>query len=375
MKIMLVISGLGMGGAERVVTTLADKFALAGHEVLLVALGGKDVLLPSVGRVSVVNIGMQKSVSGVFRGFRRLRELITTFKPAVVHTHMLHANLMIRFMRSVVHIDRLITTVHCTNEGGRALMALYRLTDGFADVSTNVSDEAVAAFRRQGAFPPGRMITIYNGIATELFSYSPSARTDMRQKLRIDDDCFLFLAVGRLEYQKDYPNMIEALRSMPADASWRLAIAGEGVLRASLEQQVRGSRLEDKVCFLGLRTDIPALMSAADAVVLSSKFEGFPMVVGEAMACERVVVATDCGGVSEFLGELRQFLVPPGTPGLLADAMQRALCTPKFDRAQFGREARDRVIRNFSIDAAVRRWLDLYRVVEPASKMGERVNG
>ena len=101
-------------------------------------------------------------------------------------------------------------------------------------------------------------------------------------------------------------------------------------------------------------------MNAADIVVLSSAYEGFPLVVGEAMACERIVVATDAGGVREWLGR-SDHVVPTRDSPALAGALMNALGMDAQSRALHGIAARERVFRRFSLDAVVARWEDIYR--------------
>jgi len=116
----------------------------------------------------------------------------------------------------------------------------------------------------------------------------------------------------------------------------------------------------DRVNFLGVRHDVPTLMAACDVFVLSSAWEGFGLVVAEAMACERVVVATDCGGVREVVGEAG-LLVPPRDSQALAAALDRALQLPADERENLGRAARQRVVEHFSLEATAERYLAVYR--------------
>lgn len=356
MKIILLITGLDMGGAEKVVTSLADALAAKGHEVLIAYMVGAAVVLPMNVSIKVVSLGMISKIDAV-SAFFKLRRLIRAFQPDVVHSHMLHANILARLVRLVTPIPRLISTVHASHEGGKLRMLCYRITDELADISTNVSAEAVAAFISAKASRLGRMIVVYNGIATNLFAFNAVARLRIRQELLIDEDCRLLLAVGRFHQQKDYPNLFHAFTEMPVNV--RLCIAGDGPLRGDLEALVVRLGIADRVRFLGARCDVPDLMSAADIFVLSSSSEGFGLVVAEAMACERVVVATDCGGVREVIGEAG-YLVKPKDFKALAQALQTALLLPATQSASFGRAARQRVIDKFSLDAVVEKWLQLY---------------
>jgi glycosyltransferase involved in cell wall biosynthesis len=118
--------------------------------------------------------------------------------------------------------------------------------------------------------------------------------------------------------------------------------------------------LDGYVDFLGARNDIPDLMRAADIYVLSSAWEGLPLVIGEAMASEKLVVATDCGGVSEFLGDAG-ILAAPRDPAALADGLREALNMPANEASILGSRARMRIVANYSLDSVADRWVELYR--------------
>ena len=311
MKVVLVITSLGVGGAERLVTSLADRYAAIGHEVMLVRFHGEAELRPNDPRVRLENLDMRRSPWGVLVAMCRLRRLIRAFGPDVVNSHLVHGNLLTRLLRLVTPMPRLVSSAHNTNEEGRGRMLAYRLTDRLADISTNVSEEAVAAFVAQGALKPGRMLAIHNGIDTESFAYSPAARAQVRAELGLEETTPLLMAVGRLWEPKDYPNLLRAFASLEAGVvPPQLVIVGDGPLRDDLGTLTDSLDVADRVRFLGVRHDVPALMSACDLFVLSSAWEGFGLVVAEAMACRRPVVATDCGGVREVVGEAG-FLVPP----------------------------------------------------------------
>jgi len=143
-------------------------------------------------------------------------------------------------------------------------------------------------------------------------------------------------------------------------------------LLPALEQQAAGLGVLGHVTFLGIRSDVPALLAAADVFVLPSAWEGFGLVVGEAMACERVVVATDCGGVRELLGDCG-LLVPPRDPGALASALTRALALTPAEAAAMGARARRRIVDHFSLESAVERWLAIYAGDPAAGGRGRHI--
>ena len=140
---------------------------------------------------------------------------------------------------------------------------------------------------------------------------------------------------------------------------YQLCIAGDGVIRNYLEGLVLQLGIADRVRFLGVRYDVSQLMSAADVFVLSSFSEGFGLVVAEAMACERVVVATDCGGVGEVLSKMG-YLVKPKDSDALTQSLQLAIKLTADQRRKLGSAARQRVIDNFSLKTMVEQWMQLY---------------
>jgi glycosyltransferase involved in cell wall biosynthesis len=118
----------------------------------------------------------------------------------------------------------------------------------------------------------------------------------------------------------------------------------------------------EQVRWLGLRRDLPALLDAADGFVLASAWEGMPLVVGEAMAMERPVVATDVGGVRELVGDAG-VLVPASDSEALANAMASLMERSAEDRRRLGRAARNRIESQFSMNARADEWDDLYQDV------------
>jgi glycosyltransferase involved in cell wall biosynthesis len=359
MRIAFVITGLNVGGAEKMVTSLADAMAARGHEVMIAYLTGSAKVLPSDASIVLVGLGLS-SARQAASAFWRLRTVLRDFQPDVVHSHMVHANILARLVRLCTPIPRLICTAHNTDEGGALRMLAYRLTDRLADLSTNVSQEAVATFERRKAVRRGRMLAVTNGVSTSTFSYDPSARSRIRQELGIQDFTTVILAVGRMEEQKDYPNLFRAVAQMIRDKrDFVVCIAGDGPLRGSLEALLQELGIASHVRLLGVRRDIPHLLSAADIFVLSSAWEGMPLVTLEAMSSERVVVATDCGGVREVL-DGAGYLVQPRDSRALADALMRAMSLSAPERQAMGRSARERIQRDYSLDRVISNWSSLY---------------
>jgi len=191
---------------------------------------------------------------------------------------------------------------------------------------------------------------------------NPERRERVRAQMGLQNE-FVWLAAGRIQPAKDYPNLLRAFsvvrQATPAALLW---IAGEAASPEAEAVQALAAKLGlgASVRWLGLRRDMPALLDAADGFVLASAWEGMPLAVGEAMAMEKSVVATDVGGVRELTGECGA-LVPAKSPESLAKAMLDLMGSTPETRRAFGRAARERIQNYFSMDAKADEWEALYR--------------
>jgi glycosyltransferase involved in cell wall biosynthesis len=198
-----------------------------------------------------------------------------------------------------------------------------------------------------------------NGVDVEMWQPNLSVRTRIRRELGLGSE-FLWLSVGRLEPVKDYPTLLRALALTPHDA--RLVIAGGGPLEGELVRMVAGMGLENRVRFLGFEPDVLRWMQAADGFVLSSVWEGLPMVLLEAAACALPAVATDIPGTREVMADGHSgWLTTPVDATALAGAMNRMIQLPPEERRAMGERARQGIIERYSLEAVLDRWEALYR--------------
>lgn len=353
MKVLYVITGLGLGGAEKVVADLADQMIALGHDVKIAYLTGSVLVKPISSDVELIALHLN-SAKDLLSASKKYQRLIESFRPDVIHAHMVHANLFARLNRALCPVPKLICTAHNSNEGGKARMLAYRLTNRLSDINTNVSQEATDSLIRKGAFKKSNVMTIHNGIDLSKFEKVSSSQT-------LDQNVINLISVGRFNDQKDYPNLINAFAELKKNITTniRLTIVGDGELRPQIEAMIKQLDLDNDIVLLGRRSDIPELLSQADIFVLASKHEGLPTVVIEAMACECYVIATDCGGSAEIVGDTGQ-LVPIQDSKALATALQAAISLSSKDRTQNNKKARARVEEFFSLETSVKKWLALY---------------
>lgn len=357
MRIVLLVTCLQLGGAEQQVAALAREYVALGHRVTVVSLlPGTEVALPA--GVDTVMLTMRKSPLSLLAALVQVRHFVLQWQPDVVHAHMIHANLFARVLSRLCPVPATICTAHSFFEGGSLRMLAYRLTDRWSDLTTHVSAEGRQVMIKSRAAPEQRIIVVPNGIDTARYRPGAQARSAARAALGLRGDQQLVLNVGRLVWEKAQTDLIDAFAQMSPAPGTVLMIAGEGPLRDTLAQCIARHGLGDRVRLLGRRQDVPALLNAADLFVLSSRIEGMPLVVGEALACGCPVVATDASGVAAMVGEAGT-VVPRGDPAALARAMHDALAHGRGASAD--EAARHRHIDSaFSIGAIAHTWLRLY---------------
>lgn len=355
MKILYVITGLGQGGAERVVCDLADEMVKRGHEVKIVYFIGKALTKPECEDIELIKISLTNVIS-LPKVYSRLARTIKNYQPDIVHSHMVHANLLTRIVRIVTPMNKLISTAHSSNEGGALRMFTHRITNPLADVSTNVSNTAVASFESQHAVPKGSMRTIYNGVSFDKFTYNSQAKKEIKNELRLNENSKLILSVGSFNKAKNYFNLLMAIKHLKSCSSipFKLIIAGDGELRLEVEGFVQKLDLDKDVILLGSRNDISKLMSACDVFVLSSDYEGLPTVLIEALACQANVVSTDVSGAREIIGSYGK-IVPIRQFKSLAEAIEVTLLTDQRNilGCQYAKS-------KFDINIISDKWLKIY---------------
>jgi glycosyltransferase involved in cell wall biosynthesis len=243
-------------------------------------------------------------------------------------------------------------------------LQIYRLTDGLSRRTTAVCAAAARRFVSLKAVPQRKCVVLTNGIDTAQFVPDRRRRARIREEMGVAGE-FVWMTAGRFVPAKDYPNLLRAVvRVFAIHPDVQLWVAGESTPaeaeRLSKMAAIRG--LGGAVRWLGLRRDVPALLDAADGFVLASEWEGMPLSLGEAMAMEKPVVATDAGGVRELVGD-EGVVVPPKAADALADAMLEMMHRTPEERLALGRSERQRICRNFDMEAKADEWETLYNEV------------
>ena len=358
-KILYVIWSLAVGGAERVVSLLARHLDPSSYRPMVACLNDAGQLAGPLEEAGVPVVAMHKQGLADVRVLWRLIRLIHRERIQLVHTHLWGGNLWGRLAARLAGVP-MVATEHNTDVWKRPWHFavdrwLARRTHALVAVSG-----AVREFYIAHGLPADRVETIPNGIETDRFP-APS-RSSLYDTLGWPAETPVFLSIGRLVPAKRHEVFIEVMAAVAGQhPEARGLIVGDGPMRESLERRIRERGLAARVVLAGLRSDVPALLRGARAVVFTSEREGLPMVLLEAMASAVPVVACAVGGIPEVLEDGRTgWLVTPQDTAALIERLRHLATHPDTAR-RVGLAAQADVQKRWSIKAMVEPHEILYR--------------
>lgn len=366
MQIALVINGLGRGGAEQQLVRLAVGLRNRDHEVKVFTLlkPTDDITLSALDEagISCETVGLRGATDLIPASISFKRSL-SAFAPQVIVAFLFHADLFSRAIAKLAGNPVVVSSVRSLDMGGRHREWLLRLTKGWARAVTTNSAMAVRHLADQGVAEPSRLCVIPNGLDLDAFEVSHEDAQSVRSEFGASPNEFVWLAIGRFDPPKDYPNLLHAFaRVAGVRRDTRLWIAGQGPLRERMETLAHELGIDEIVRFLGLRDDIPKLLAGADAVVQASAWEGLPNAVLEGMAAGRPVVATDVGGTRELVeSEVSGLLVPPRDPERLSRALVELMSLSAQQRDEMGANGKSCVVKRYTMDRVVDEWEALFQ--------------
>jgi len=347
MNIALLIPTLEAGGAERVLATMARYWATQGKAVSLITLSGTGTdfypLPVEVNRVGLDSWAGPRTPAWAYRARKKMRSALQTCSPDVVISFTLKMNLLALWCR-LPNIPVLVSERVAPQYPFGCLWRVLRWVM-YPHARCLVVQTKRTAEAYNGSHAD--MVTIPNPVSTV------EGPTDYKQ------DPARIVAMGRLHPQKGFDLLLRAFAESRAREHTELIIAGEGPNRNMLERLTQELGLVGSVHFPGIVQDVPALLQSADLFVLSSRYEGFPNVLAEAMAAGRPVIGFNCpSGPSEMIqNEVDGLLVSPEDVAGLTVAIDRLISSPE-ERQQFGGRAKE-ISERFSEERIMRLWDDL----------------
>jgi glycosyltransferase involved in cell wall biosynthesis len=377
MKLVHVISGLNTGGAEMV---LHNEISLTGHirhtVISLTDIGPVGKKIESLGaRILALNMNRQRpNPLKILKLVKWLRQI----SPDVIHTWMYHADLIGSLAAKMAGAFPVVWGIHHSTLDRKynkmsticTMKTCARLSHSLP-VKILCCSETARRIHAESGYDDEKMVVIPNGFDLANFRPDPTAREEIRLELGISDKTPLIGLVGRFDPQKDHQNFIHAadvLHGRVQEAHFLMC--GDNVTSDNtlLAGWVKDAGIEKCCHLLGRRDDIPKVAASLDIATSSSSFgEAFPLVVGEAMACEVPCVVTDVGDAAYIVGETGK-VVPPKNPHALAHAWQELIQLGAEGRRQLGAAARKRIEDNFSLPAIVARHESLYNELADLNK-------
>ena len=356
MRIIEVVLSLDIGGQERLVVRIARALRERGHDVHVITLSPGGAL-----RGELEKIAVHEVVRGR-RGFdvtlhARLWRLYRVLRPDVVHTHNAAPLIYAAPSARAAGVGAVIHTKHGDYTYPKRTLQLARGATRFVHRFVAVSEETSMAATRSERPSASRLSVIENGIPLGAFGPDPEARAVVRDGLGIPREALVVGSVGRLVDDKDYPLLVRAMTPLLGNGV-RLVLVGEGAARAKIEAAIDPA-VRPFVHLTGARHDIPRVLASFDVFASSSRTEGLPLAIPEAMTSGLPIVATAVGGVPGIVPEGTGVLVAHGDPAALRQAISRLL-EDASARKTMGVTARAYARRRFSEDRMLGEYLALY---------------
>ena len=290
-----------------------------------------------------------------------LYKIIKDYNPDILHTQLFHANIAGRIIGKLAGVPYIISSIRNNKFKNNLRYKAMALTDKLTDVTTVVSGNAADDMINAGALSEERAKVLYNGLDVEEFL--SSINTDnLEDELKLEKEVPTIISVGSLTEQKGYDVLMSALNILDDKGyNFNYIIAGEGNKRDFIESKIAEYDLSNKVKLLGRRDDVSSLLSISDIFVLSSKWEGLPGVVIEAMAEGLPVIATNVGGVNEIIDDGKDgFIVQPNDPEAIANKIIDVLNLSEKEKDLLSENARNKINNKFHVDIMVKNYEELY---------------
>lgn len=360
MKILIVCSSLGGGGAEKVAANLANSFSDLGHDVTIFCRPCEK-MYPVDSKVKIVNPSCGKVVPRILS----LSSLLRKENPDVILSFTDISNIDTWFAARIAGFTGVrVPTIHNdlklrdsrikSSLKKRILYFLHRLSCISASKAVVVSQSALVSFCDHYKIDPNKVCCIYNPVIPDSYDFVPmDTRENQKNEIRL-------VAVGRLVEQKNYLLMLDVMAFLNSEQQqeFKLDIFGEGELEEDLKRYSEEKGLAEFVSFRGFSSELDRALPEYDCFILTSDWEGFGNVLVEAMACGVPVVSTSCPSGPEEVLDSGRFgaLVEPGNARLFTDAVVRTINQPQvFDRYEL-----DRHLDQFRQSVIAQKYLDVF---------------
>ena len=367
-KVLQLITELDVGGAERALLSLVKKLSSGKYDVMVAYLKGEGRLAGDFRNAGIKVFDLKMKNRMALPAVIRLYRLLKREKVRVLHTHLIQADICGFLAGKMAGVPVIISTKHNPDEF-RKRRSIPVWLDG---IFANRSDRIIAVSNAVRDFlikweriSEDKFTVIHNGIDMEDFNFreftSATDITAKKEELGIDSSSQVVGTVGRLDEQKGHKFFLEAIPEILKKVHGvKFLIVGDGPLQNKLEKLSEKLKISENVIFTGIRRDIPEILAIMDVFVLPSIFEGFGIVLLEAMAMKKAIVASRIGGIPEIVDDgLTGILIEPANPSEIANSIITLLKNPEKAK-QMGDAGSKKVEKIFTADVMAKQIEDVY---------------
>jgi len=371
MKVVHVISSLMQGGAEHVLCRVVENTVGDEYEHVVICLEKKGPLVERLEKqgIKVRGAGMSSIFKFPFAFFRLVR-LLKEEQPDVVQTWMYHADLLGGLAARLASGAAVIWSLRQSNIDPKHTSRTTRLVIRICSFLSPYIPEKIISCSEAGkkvhvekGYPADKIEVIPNAYDLDEFCPDSEERRRVRSELDLHEEDFLIGYVARFHPQKDHRTFVRAAGILAeTEERAKFLLCGRGVTRENKElvDWIEKTGHSERFFLLGRREDIPAINNALDLATLTSYSEGFPNVVPEAMATGTPSVVTDAGDAAIIVADTGK-VVPVRDPESLARAWQKFCNMPPEERGELGEKARERIKENYSIEAVLPQFKEIYK--------------
>ena len=359
-KIVHLVTSLEVGGAQHNMLLGLPRLDPERYEHILVSIMDRMQMEQQFRQlgIDVHTLGLSRKTDLAVA--LRLRSLLQKLRPDILHTYLIHGNILGRIVGRLVGVPVIIGSELTIGQAGRLGKLATKLTNPLTDAVEVNSETGGRAVVTDLGVPAEKVEVVLPGLDLDAFSCTKN-RSSIRSQIGVQEHQHLVLYIGRLRSVKGVEYGIKAFaRAAEANPTLHLALAGDGEQRDYLENLAYDLGISKRATFLGERSDLPDVLSAADSVLMPSLREGFPRVAIEAMAASKPVIATKVGAISEAIVDDNSgiLVVSRDVP-----AMSTAITHLTGDsdlQARLGANARTRVENHYSAELYVARLDEMY---------------
>jgi len=374
-KVLHIITGLSTGGAEMMLYKLVSKIDRGCFDIYVVSLTNIGPVGEKIEKLNipVVAVGMKRGWRGFFSfsGFFKLLRIVKKYKPDVIQTWMYHSDLIGGLVGKILKVPVIWNIRHSnlnpkynkkTTIWTAKICAKFSKTLPKKIICCSWASKSV---HKKLGYDENKMVVIPNGFDLDAFFPDKQAREKVRKELGINDKIIVIGFAARFDPQKDHRNFFEAAKIVyKIYPNVHFLLCGDGISwdNKRLRERIEKSGVKKVTHLLGRRDDMKNIYNSIDIFCSSSYGEGFPNVIGEAMACEIPCVVTDVGDSAIIVGDTG-FVVPPKNPEALAEAIIKMIEIGEEKRKELGKRARKRIEESYSIEKIVKNYEQLYKKV------------